>query len=311
MIRNFSKENYSDLEKRVSEAFEDLLGCQHSTLACPLPINAKAEKAAHLKWSTLAKAEDSFLMQRSRIQWTTLGDANTVFYHRVIKARRDQNQIVFLMDDNDVIIDDLDAIKDHAVNFYQDMLGGSSVPSISTPQDIAALTPIKCDQASISLLEAPFTAQEIKQGFMSLPKNKAPGPDGYPGEFFTAHWDIVGAYMIHAVGEFLRTGQLLQQWNSTILTLVPKKPSACKLSDFRPIACCNSVYKVASKLLANRLKQVLPRLVSNAQSAFIPGRLLVENVLLATELVKGYNWKSISKRCMLKVDLHKAFDTLN
>ena len=215
------------------------------------------------------------------------------------------------MDDNDIIIDDLDAIKAHAVSHYQDMLGGISVPTISSQQDIAALVPIKCDSFSISLLEAPFSAQEIKLAFMSLPKNKAPWPDGYPGEFFTAHWDIVGADMIRAVGEFLQTGQLLQQWNSTILTLVPKKTNACKISDFRPISCCNSVYKVASKLLANRLKQVLPRLISNVQSAFIPGRLLVENVLLATELVKGYNWKAISKRCMLKVDLRKAFDTLN
>ena len=191
------------------------------------------------------------------------------------------------------------------------MLGGISAPRNSTPKHIADLMRIKCDPNSISLLQAPYTPQEIKLAFMSLPKNKAPGPDGYPGEFFISHWNIVGADMIKAVGEFLQTGQLLQQWNSTILTLVPKKTNASKISDFRPIACCNSVYKVESKLLANRLKYVLPRLISNAQPAFIPGRLLVENFLLAIELVKGYNWKAISKRCMLKVDLRKAFDTLN
>ena len=71
------------------------------------------------------------------------------------------------------------------------------------------------------------------------------------------------------------------------------------------------MYKVASKLLANRLKSHLPNLISTSQSTFVPGRFLVENMLLATKLVSGYNWKTISKRCMLKIDLQKAFDTLN
>lgn len=64
-------------------------------------------------------------------------------------------------------------------------------------------------------------------------------------------------------------------------------------------------------MLAKRLKSVLPSIISNTQSAFIPGRLLAENVLLATELVQGYNWKKISRRAMLKVDLKKAFDSVN
>lgn len=90
-----------------------------------------------------------------------------------------------------------------------------------------------------------------------------------------------------------------------------EKPNASKIEEFRPISCCNTIYKVASKLLANRLKQILPSIISNSQSAFIPGRSLAENVLLATELVESYKWKSISKRSMLKVDLQKAFDTVN
>lgn len=117
--------------------------------------------------------------------------------------------------------------------------------------------------------------------------------------------------MIAAVSEFFSSGVILQQWNATILSLIPKKINASRISEFRPISCCNTVYKVISKLLANRLKETLPDIICNTQSAFIPGRLLVENVLMATELVQGYNWKNISKRCMLKVDLKKAFDSQN
>ncbi|XP_010462886.1 PREDICTED: uncharacterized protein LOC104743514 [Camelina sativa] len=224
VIKDFSNENYSHLEKRVKEAFEELQSCQQILLASPSSQALHLEREAHRRWCTLANAEESFLRQKSRICW----------------------------------------------------------------------------------LE-----EEIKDVFFSLPKNKAPGPDGYCVEFFTAHWNTVGSDMIDAVMEFYQSGQLLKQWNSTLLTLIPKTPNASRMSEFRPIACCNTIYKVISKLLANRLKAVLPDLIANSQSAFIHGRLLVENILLAMELVEGYNLKNITARGMLKVDLKKAFDSIH
>lgn len=92
--------------------------------------------------------------------------------------------------------------------------------------------------------------------------------------------------------------------------LIPKIPNASHPAEFRPISCLNTVYKVISKLLASRLKEILPLMISKAQSAFLPGRLLAENVLLATDLVNGYNNQNISSRGMLKVDLRKAFDSV-
>ena len=70
---------------------------------------------------------------------------------------------------------------------------------------------------------------------------------------------------------------------------MPKKTDSMEMRDYRPIACCNVIYKVVSKILGNRLKLILPRLVTENQSAFVKGRLLMENVLLATELVKDYH----------------------
>lgn len=95
IIRAFNRDNYSQLEKRVQEAFDVLVLRQQASLSGPSPSNAAAEKVAQKTWSILAKAEDSLLKQRSRIQWNLEGDANTSFYHRVIKTRRDQNQINF------------------------------------------------------------------------------------------------------------------------------------------------------------------------------------------------------------------------
>ena len=82
------------------------------------------------------------------------------------------------------------------------------------------------------------------------------------------------------------------------------------MKDFRPIACCNLLYKVISKVLANRLKLIFPGAIEANQSAFIKERLLLENILLASELVNGYHKDSCSARCAIKFDISKAFDTV-
>ena len=82
------------------------------------------------------------------------------------------------------------------------------------------------------------------------------------------------------------------------------------MGDYRPISCCNVLYKVLSKILANMLKKILPKFISTNQSAFVNDRLLMENVLLASELVKSYHKPTISSRCAVKIDTSKAFDSV-
>lgn len=102
---------------------------------------------------------------------------------------------------------------------------------------------------------------------------------------------------------FLPTGV-----NTTILSLIPKSENAQTMKDYRPIACCNLLFKVISKVLANRLKALLPEGIEANQCAFIKDRLLLENVLLALELVNGYHKKTNMNRCAIKFDISKAFD---
>lgn len=121
---------------------------------------------------------------------------------------------------------------------------------------------------------------------------------------------IVGGDVIDAVSEFFRNGRLLKDMNTTAIALIPKKPEACGLGEYRPISCCNMVYKVISKIIANRLKPILQKCVSPNQAAFLKGRHIGENVLLASELIKNYNKASCHRSGMLKVDIRKAFDTV-
>ena len=108
--------------------------------------------------------------------------------------------------------------------------------------------------------------------------------------------------------EFFTSGQILKQINHVVLALIRKWKDADKVEDFRPIACCNVVYKVISKIIASRLAPALSSIVDPSQSAFIQHRSMMDNIFLLQELLRNYGRKRISPRCILNVDLRKAFD---
>ncbi|KAK4384337.1 hypothetical protein Sango_3070900 [Sesamum angolense] len=128
--------------------------------------------------------------------------------------------------------------------------------------------------------------------------------------FFKAAWPVVGGEVSNAIIDFFKTGRLLKQLNATMLTLIPKVRTPNSVADLRPISCCNVIYKVITKILVSRIREILELLISPSQNAFVPGRLFSDNVLLAQELFSGYNQCRLPPRCALKVDLRKAYDTV-
>ena len=116
--------------------------------------------------------------------------------------------------------------------------------------------------------------------------------------------------MVEAVRNFFSIGHLLGEVNTTMIILVLKVPHPESLTQFKPISCSNVVYKIISKILANRLKTVLPGLVDEPQTAFVPGRSICDNILLAQELVYQYHLHKGQLRCAMKVDFSSAYDSV-
>lgn len=102
--------------------------------------------------------------------------------------------------------------------------------------------------------------------------------------------------------------KLLKSLNCIAICLVLKVPNPSHVRDFRPISCANVLYKVIAKVLSSRLQRVTPKLVSLAQSDFVSGRQILDSILLASELVKAYSYHHVSSRCMIKINLRKAYD---
>ena len=160
------------------------------------------------------------------------------------------------------------------------------------------------------VLDREFIEEEVKAAVFSLGSNKAHGPDGFHASFFQHNWKIVGREVTTMCLQVLNGGASVEEINSTFICLIPKIKSPRKVSDFRPISLCNVVYKVITKTIANRLKLVLGDLIEENQSAFVPGRLISDNVLAAFEIMHSMRQKTIGKVgwMALKLDMSKAYD---
>ncbi|KAK4398316.1 hypothetical protein Sango_1307100 [Sesamum angolense] len=143
-----------------------------------------------------------------------------------------------------------------------------------------------------------------------ITEDSAPGPDGYTSAFFKASWSVVGQEVSAAIREFFRSGKILKQINATLLVLIPKVQMPSQVADYRPISCCNVIYKTITKLIVNRMQQVLDLLIDHSQNAFVPGRNISDNILLAQKLLGGYNQMRLPPRCTIKVDLQKAYNSV-
>ncbi|CAI0461517.1 unnamed protein product [Linum tenue] len=140
----------------------------------------------------------------------------------------------------------------------------------------------------VGFLCDPVTTEEVRKIVFGMARGKAPSPGGFSFEFFHENWSVVSNLVIQAVQKFFLSGRLLKEVNNTIIALMPKIPNHDTMKPYRPISCSNFFYKCISKSIACRLGEVPPSIISHNQSAFIKGRMISDNIILAHEMVKWY-----------------------
>lgn len=143
--------------------------------------------------------------------------------------------------------------------------------------------------------------------------DKSPGPDGINPAFYQRFWNIIGNDIVATCLNVISSNVVPDGLNDTLVVLIPKKQSPETINDLRPISLCNVLMKIVTKMLDNRLKFLLPNIISEMQSAFVPGRLITDNVIAAFEI---NHWMHIRKQgkmgySALKMDMSKAYDRVS
>jgi hypothetical protein len=204
-------------------------------------------------------------------------------------------------------VEEKGAMKEVVTNYFMDLFSSN----VGTRMDeLLCHIDSRVTHAMNDLLCKEFTALEIKEALDNIGDLKAPGIDGMPSIFYKESWDIVGEKVTTEVLEVLNGGPMPEGWNDTCVVLIPKIKNPESMKDLRPISLCNVVYKIVSKVLANRLIQILPEVISPNQSAFVPGRLITDNILLAYECTHYMKHKRNGKEgfAAIKLDMSKAYD---
>ncbi|WZZ57367.1 hypothetical protein YC2023_057474 [Brassica napus] len=156
------------------------------------------------------------------------------------------------------------------------------------------------------------TEEEVFTSVMDIGSHRTPGPDGFSAVFYHHYWDDIKDEIMKEITEFFETGHLDPQLSCTNLCLIPKVYPPSSMKDFRPIALCNVSYKIITKVLVNRLKAHLGSIISENQNAFIPGRMISDNIVVAHEVfhcLKAGKRQATSYMAV-KTYITKAYDRL-
>jgi hypothetical protein len=155
-----------------------------------------------------------------------------------------------------------------------------------------------------------FLEAEVKAAIWECDSFKSPGPDGINLGFFKDFWTELKGDVMRFISEFHRNGRLTKGINATFIALIPRVDSPQRLNDFRPISLVGSLYKILAKVLANRLRLVIGSVISEAQTAFVKDRQILDGILIANEVVDEAR-KSRKELMLFKVDFEKAYDSVD
>lgn len=233
------------------------------------------------------------------------GDKNTEFFHASVNSTRSKNNLQCLVDDYG---EDHFSDKEKgevAIQFFNQLFKSSNL--LEASDLLANFQPRVSSEINADLSKFP-SIDEIRAATFSINSDSAPVPDGLTGFFFKKYWEIIKYLVISEVQSFFKTGILPKEWNHTNLCLIPKIQAATKMTDLRPISLCSVLYKIVSKILVNRLKRHLPKLISPTQAAFVSERMISDNILIAHEAIHSlHSHQNFSKSSMLlKTDMSKA-----
>ncbi|CAN6228896.1 unnamed protein product [Urochloa humidicola] len=246
----------------------------------------------------------AFWRQRFNLKTAAQWDENSRFFHTAATGRRRKNLIHCLEQDGQEYVNH-DAKSTILFDFYTALLGTQQ--EVEWRFSLAELYPTQAVAGSD--LSRPFSLSEITQALFAMDMNASPGPDGFGPSFYKHFWAKLRDDVLRLFNNFYNGTLDLDGLNRAHLILLPKKQGARTADAFRPISLQNCPMKLFTKVMANRLRSLIPAIVDPDQTGFIHGRSIAENFIYAADLLSCCHKRQVPT-VILKLDFKKAFDSV-
>ena len=289
-----------DLEDNINTNFSHIINEQFNTLA------QKKDRLEEIR-----KAKIQGVMLRSRVRYEELGEKPTKYFFN-LENRQFTNKVMNkIIDENGDEYTKTKDVLNCQKRFYENLYNDINIIDDTHISDILGENETKLSDQEAENLEGEITLTELAQALKNMKNDKSPGLDGFTAEFFKFFWIDISVFVLRSLNMGYRTGNLSVTQKQGIITCLPK-PNKNRhfLKNWRPISLLNVVYKLASAVIANRIKVVLNSLIHEDQKGFISGRFIGENVKLIYDILfetKSQNLPGL----ILSVDFEKAFDTVS
>ena len=255
--------------------------------------------------ANLLQQQEKYWQQRAEQYWLALGDSNTKFFYLFASARKRKNSFNKLRNENNQWCTWDDGLPNIILSYFNDLFQSRGYDG----EYIFNCVLKKVTDEQNEFLTKPFEAHEIKEAIFFMHSDKASGPNRMNPCFFQQFWDLVGNDITEACLFNLNNCFMPPSLNATSICLISKTKQPERMVDFRPITLCNVLYKIMAKTVANRLKSILPSIISDTQSAFISDRSITNNAMIAFEVGHYLKRKRQGKVgvATLKMDMSKAY----
>jgi len=216
------------------------------------------------------------------VLWLTARDKNSKFFHQKANQRRRKNLIEAISNSIKLMVSEKDQTENCFLTYFHNIFSSQHT------QNIVVVVSNKLTPTMVENLQTPFTAAEVYKVINTMKGLDAPSPDDLPVLFYHTYWDIVGSDITNIVLNVFNNQGDPSSFNNTNICFIPKNNDPKTHSDYRLISLCNVTIKIITKTIANRLKPVLNNIINPNQSAFLPGRLIFDNTIIAYELFQFF-----------------------
>ncbi len=304
-LKSWNKDVFGNLDtakRKILQEIEalDCLDCEGGLV--DFERRKRMELTSRLKENEIKM--ESLICQKARANWFKFGDSCTRYFHSSVRWRRIRNEVKGVTV-GDQWCEEPSTVRLEAKNLFEARF--KATKDLGVRLDEVDFKTINVSEND-SLL-ANFTEEEIRDAVWQCEGSKSPGPDGFNFNFLKHSWETIKDDIVGALSLFHETGSLPKGCNASFIALVPKVRDPIKLEQYRPISLVGALYKIISKVLAGRLKKVLPSVIDESQSAFLKGRGILDSVLMANEVIEELKRKGRSGLC-LKLDFEKAYDSV-